>query len=164
METEDAFYHKSDEFNSSDRLSIGSLIFADNYFVNFSTYQHYGVYIGNNKVVHFASPEGQEISFENAIIHETTLENFLKGRELQIDNNVEKMFDDEEIVIGSRSRINEMGYNLFTNNCEHFARWCVTGENQSYQIQNLPFRIYNAILFLKENQSAILRLLELFFN
>jgi len=145
-----------------DKLSIGSVIFVDNYFVGFNTYQHYGVYIGNGKVIHFAPYAGQEISMENGIIHETTLEKFLNGRALQFDMNIEKRFSDEEIVRRARSRVNEKGYNLLSNNCEHFARWCVTGERISYQVTNLPQKIDTTYLIIKEKIDKVSEFLELF--
>jgi hypothetical protein len=146
----------------SDKLSIGSVIFVDNYFAGFNTYQHYGVYIGNENVIHFAPYEGQEISMENGIIHETTLKDFLNGRALQIEMNAEKRFSEDEIVRRAHSRINEKGYDLLTNNCEHFARWCVTGESISYQVLNSPQKIESTLLTIRENYSMIKKFFELF--
>ena len=145
-----------------DKLDIGSVVFVDNYFVGLNTYQHYGVYIGNGNVVHFAPLEGQEISMENGIIHETTLEKFLNGRALQIDKNIEKKYPEDEIIKRARSRLNQKGYNLFTNNCEHFARWCVTGENVSYQIDDLPQKLDYTILIVQEKFNTISKFIELF--
>jgi len=145
-----------------DKLSIGSVLFVDNYFAGLNTYQHYGVYIGNGNVIHFAPLEGQEISMENGIIHETTLEKFLDGRALKININIEKKFNEKEIVERTRSRLGEKGYNLFTNNCEHFARWCVTGESVSYQIDNLPQKVDNTLLIVQEKFTTISKFIELF--
>ena len=145
-----------------DKLSVGNILFVDNYFAGFNTYQHYGVYIGNGKVIHFAPLEGQEISMENGIIHESTLESFLNGRALQIDKNVEKRFSEDEIVKRARSRLGEKGYSLITNNCEHFARWCVTGENISYQVINSPQKLEGAISAFNENFNMFTKFLELF--
>ncbi|MFQ9674660.1 MAG: lecithin retinol acyltransferase family protein [Clostridium paraputrificum] len=39
-----------------------------------------------------------------------------------------------ETVKRALSRIGERRYNLFTNNCEHFATWCKTGVSYSKQI------------------------------
>jgi hypothetical protein len=153
----------NDPFNYLyDKLSVGSAIFVDNYFAGFNTYQHYGVYIGNGKVIHFAPQEGKEISMENGVIHETSLEKFLNGRALQIDKNIEKIFSDNEIVRRARSRLGEKGYDLFTNNCEHFARWCVTGEHISYQINNLPEKIDDTLLIVHEKFNTFSKFLELF--
>jgi hypothetical protein len=141
-----------DPYNFSfEALKIGSILFVDNYFVGLNAYQHYGVYIGNKKVIHFAPLEGQEISMKNGIIHETTLEKFLNGRALQIDTQNEKKFSDNEIINRARSRLGEKGYDLVINNCEHFARWCVTGEHVSYQVNNFPEKANDAILTAKEN-------------
>ena len=90
-----------------DSLIPGSALIADNYFIGLNTYQHYGVYIGDGKVIHFAPTEGQEISFENGIIHETTLERFLDGRALQIDKNIKRAFSEQEIINRARSRLGE---------------------------------------------------------
>jgi hypothetical protein len=144
-----------------DKLSIGSILFVDNYFVGLNTYQHYGVYIGNGKVIHFAPLEGQEISFENGIIHETTLEKFLNGRTLQVETNIERKFSENEIIQRARSRLGEKGYDLLTNNCEHFVRWCVTGDHVSYQVINLPKKIDTTLLTIQENWNRVSKFIEL---
>ena len=110
----------------------------DNYFIGFPTYKHYGVFIGGNKVTHFAPLGGNEISMENGIIHETTLENFLKGRALHVDLEVIPAFSEQEIVKRAMSKVGEKGYNLINNNCEHYARWCVTGNSESFQVDIIP--------------------------
>lgn len=144
------------------RLIPGSVIFVDNYFIGLNTYQHYGVYIGNGKVIHFAPIEGQEISFENGIIHETTLEKFLNGRSLKIDVNIENKFSEWEIIQRARSRLGEKDYDLLMNNCEHFARWCVTGEHVSYQVNDIPQKINNTMLIIQDNFITMSKFLELF--
>lgn len=42
-------------------------------------------------------------------------------------------YSPDEIVERARSRIGESSYNLITNNCEHVAVWCVSGEKESFQ-------------------------------
>lgn len=45
---------------------------------------------------------------------------------------------DVNVVIGRATlMIGKKGYNVFQKNCEHFARWCKTGENTSSQVVNL---------------------------
>ena len=46
-----------------------------------------------------------------------------------------KLYSKEETVERAKSRIGESGYNLFHNNCEHFAIWCKTGIAESYQVE-----------------------------
>ena len=153
----------NDPFNFSfNLLQIGSLIYVDNYFAGLSAYQHYGVYIGNGRVVHFAPLEGYEINFENGIIHETELEKFLQGRALRIDFSAGMVFPQEEILHRALSRIGEKGYDLLSNNCEHFARWCVSGESVSYQILNMPDRVESAVLFFRDSYNAVSGFIERF--
>lgn len=47
------------------------------------------------------------------------------------------LYTPEETVVRARERIGETRYNLFTNNCEHFAIWCKTGISESHQIEDL---------------------------
>ena len=139
------------------RLTTGSLIFVENYFVGFNAYKHYGVYTGDNKVVHFAPYEGPDISFENGVIHETTLDGFLRGRDLQIALDAKPAYSEREIVQRARSRLGEKGYNIVTNNCEHFARWCVTGKSVSTQVENVRKQIKGSYKDIKDNYDAIVK-------
>ena len=41
-----------------------------------------------------------------------------------------------EVIRRARSRIGEEAYNLFKNNCEHFANWCKEGDSTSKQARN----------------------------
>jgi len=141
-------------------LTPGSAIYVDNYFAGLNTYQHYGVYTGNGNVIHFAPLEGQEISYENGVIHETTLEKFLGGRTLKIDTNIVKSFSEQEIIQRAKSRLGEKEYDLIFNNCEHFTRWCITGESRSYQVLNFPEKLENAILIIREELNSISRFLD----
>ncbi len=43
-------------------------------------------------------------------------------------------FSPDAIVARARSRLGERNFNLWLNNCEHFASWCVTGISSSEQI------------------------------
>jgi hypothetical protein len=88
-------------------------------------------------VIHFSPAKGAEISAENAYIRETTLAEFLKGDELHIDRTICALFPPEEIVRRARRFVNELlgKYDLLSFNCEHFARWCATGEPESKQVK-----------------------------
>jgi len=95
-------------------------------------YNHCGIYEGGGYVIHYAAPEGSEISQENAVVHQTTLDKFKDGCKLRIVEFPEG-FSAEETVRRARSRIGEKDYNFITNNCDHFATWCKTGEHRSVQ-------------------------------
>lgn len=44
--------------------------------------------------------------------------------------------------------LGEQSYSLFGNNCEHFARWCVTGQRHSTQIQVLRDYAHSGLVYL----------------
>lgn len=48
-----------------------------------------------------------------------------------------RLYTPKETLARARSRIGESNYNLFSNNCEHFALWCKTGISESHQISGL---------------------------
>ena len=52
-------------------------------------------------------------------------------------HSTQKPYD--EVYSRARSRNNEEGYHLKDNNCEHFANWCSTGEDRSYQAEERRF-------------------------
>jgi hypothetical protein len=108
---------------------------GDIVYVNRGVYKHYGVYAGDGMVVHFAPLAGAEINAENAVIHETTLEGFLKGGVLVVDRASRAKFSRQEIVRRARGCIGSKDYCLVVHNCEHFARWCVTGVYKSRQVE-----------------------------
>jgi hypothetical protein len=58
----------------------GDVIFVYRYI---ALYRHFGIYIGNNKVIHFAAPNG-DFDTEKAYIHETTLSHFSEGSDIHI--------------------------------------------------------------------------------
>ena len=105
-------------------------------------YQHYGIYIGEKRVIHFAGPKGQEINPFEADILETDLSSFLKGEKLYIvrerkDSSL-RSFSPDEIVSRARSMLGRQKgqYDLIFNNCEHFAYWCRFGIKKSQQVED----------------------------
>jgi hypothetical protein len=100
-------------------------------------YKHYGIYDNDNSVIHFSPDEGTEISPKNAYIRETTLADFSKGDEPRVDRTIRALFPPEEIVRRAHALIGELRgeYDLMSLNCEHFARWCATGELESGQVK-----------------------------
>src|SRR6218665_967840 len=54
-------------------------------------------------------------------------------------------YDPKVVVERARSKLGEHSYNLLTNNCEHFARWCVTGQHRSVQVQTFYEAILNQV-------------------
>ena len=138
--------NKLNKFDNEFNFNVGDHIYVDKYL---GIYTHHGIYIGDEKVIHYS---GLANGFESGKIEEIGLAEFKKG-----SNYLTKYIYDEnsffyqrhKIVERAKSRLNEDSYNLFRNNCEHFAHWCVTGENYSTQIAGvflMPIRIPIALV------------------
>jgi len=98
---------------------------------------HCGIYEGDDSVIHFAPPNDSNVK-EEAVIHKSTLSEFATGSPvIVIEFPPEKCFSPEETINRAYSRLDEHTYNLFLNNCDHFATWCKTGEHHSLQFDLL---------------------------
>lgn len=127
----------------SRKLKLGDIVFCQRGNILFGdTYQHYGVYAGYHKIIHYIKGDS---SFDGRIA-ETSLEEFCDGDTLYIaeEDTLLSIFQDagvaasfygpRETVQRARSEIGKGGYNLLTHNCEYFAIWCKTGLKQSTQL------------------------------
>ena len=108
-------------------------------------YDHHGIYIGNNQVIHYF---GFSEAFKKGAIEQTTLENFLGGSDqftvVHYPSST-AIYTNEEIVNRAYRCLGEDNYNLLFNNCEHFACWCVTGEKRSEQVRTVMRHTSTAI-------------------
>lgn len=93
-------------------------------------YSHHGIYVGHGYVVHFT---GAKRDLAAATIRYDLVEAFRADGAVEIVEYV-KAHGVEMVLQRALSRIGESGYHLFANNCEHFARWCKTGEAFSEQV------------------------------
>lgn len=104
-------------------------------------YYHHGIYSSNDSVYHFAAPGENETNSVDAKIVCTTLNEFLKGGnvEVRIYNDKEKLEKRKpsEIINYAKEHLGEGGYNLVTNNCEHFSNRCAFGKSDSEQVSNI---------------------------
>jgi hypothetical protein len=111
---------------------------GDHLFVYCFGYSHHGIDLGNGNVIHFDSGPWRKLVSHNTdappTIRETTMHQFARGREVQV--RLYHLLDDPEIVIErAKRRLGEEGYEMFNNNCEHFAVWCKTGSAESTQVE-----------------------------
>ena len=110
-----------------------------------NAYKHFGVYVGNSRVVHFtALGRGRETDPNLAYVQETSLEAFLAGDECSVEPCQFPTFTRDAIVRRARSFVGkgEGTYNLVLNNCEHFAVWCATGVYYSSQVEKFAKKIF----------------------
>ena len=99
--------------------------------------KHYGIFEGNDKVIHLSYTLKPIVL--PAIVHESTVDDFLEGDpgfQVVDFSAVQWAYSDEETLKRARSRLGEIGYELFTDNCEHFALWCKLGEMRSRQVDD----------------------------
>lgn len=102
-------------------------------------YYHFGVAVSEDRVIHFSAPE-QDITDKTKMrIIETPLKDFLKGDELEVWQPYDSSFSREEVVKRAKKHVNSNRfrnkyYNVVTNNCEHFARYCYYDKNESKQV------------------------------
>lgn len=142
------------------RLAKGHFLEAGDVIgVHRTGYEHYGIYIGNGKVIHYAA-EGGDFTGKICIHEADFLEFIRKGRDffylhfegrcpikiyqdekvysgdrlLFANINKYKIYSPEETVQRARNRIGEEKYNFVTQNCEHFALWCKTDVEESTQV------------------------------
>lgn len=94
-------------------------------------YWHHGIDVGDGTVVHYC---GEVHRKREAEIRRTAMVEFLEGGHLVIVNSGH-CFTPEEVVARALCCVGDRGYNLFVNNCEHFAHWCKTGINRSEQVR-----------------------------
>jgi hypothetical protein len=94
-------------------------------------YWHHAVYIGQGWVIHFS---GLTKDKSTATIRYGTVQEFAAGGEVEVVRYA-RAFAAEVVVERAVSQLGQSGYSLFGNNCEHFARWCLTGEHRSWQAE-----------------------------
>lgn len=129
--------------NNTPRIRVGSHLR-----VRRRGYYHHGIYVGRRKVIHFGGKSSDWLS--TGPIQEVSLDLFLRGAKSASDGSsdgeavgeiveYENVSAPDEIVSRARSRLGSGDYDLFRNNCEHFASWCVTGNASSRQVQRVTW-------------------------
>lgn len=121
-------------FKSIGEPKYGDIVGTTGKFMEYQ-YDHMGIYIGNNKVIHYCSSTGNAL---DAKIQETDMESyFKKGNYFILNIKNTPLFNGEKTVERAKTRLGEKNYNLLQNNCEHFAIWCKTNYSESLQLENL---------------------------
>jgi hypothetical protein len=92
-------------------------------------YEHHGIYVGDNEVIHYSGDKAKS----GATIRRDTLGVFSQDQPVEVVMYARR-FGGTKAVSHAVSRLEENNYSLVGNNCEHFARWCVTGDRESEQV------------------------------
>lgn len=116
--------------------------YGDQIRVNRGFYYHHGIYASDDCVIHFAPP-GNEATLDpaKARIIQTSLQDFLKDGTVEVrtytKEELEKRRSPQEIVQCAFLHLGEGGYNIISNNCEHFSNFCAFGVKESNQVENV---------------------------
>lgn len=119
---------------------------------NMGSYYHYAIFIGDEKLIQFGKPQISN-NPDNVVVEETSVVDFLGDRfmEVAVFNAKEQKQKNkpEEIVKTAKNCLGEKGYNILTNNCEHFANRCVFNSSLSSQIDQVRKEIINKLFVPK---------------
>jgi hypothetical protein len=94
---------------------------------------HHGIYADGGRVIHLTGASAKE-----AKVQISPLYMFLNGGEIEIEYH-----DDANpgvTLYRAVLSLEQGGYNIVTNNCEHFALYCVSGQKSSWQVRDAVSR------------------------
>lgn len=97
-------------------------------------YKHHGIYVGRGRVIHYS---GELARKADASVREDALATFASDAVVEVRPYASAGHGRDAVVARALSRVGERRYELVFNNCEHFARWCVTGEHASEQVRDV---------------------------
>jgi len=117
-------------------------------------YVHHGIYTGDGRVIHYS---GFSRAFRRGPVQEVPLEQFARGRGVQAHAGVSALFAGGEAVARARSRLGEDRYRVWSNNCEHFVHWCLSGSSRSAQVERWGRTIRSALAVFSGPQRPALR-------
>ena len=113
-------------------------VYGRHYEVYRGLYWHHGICVDDDKFIHFANRVGDGILDSDNLIHIADSKNFVReGNPELIKYCNDDTYPPLKIVARACSREGEDGYNLWENNCEHFARWCMIAKSDSLQVNFL---------------------------
>lgn len=94
-------------------------------------YTHHGIDLGDGTVVHLS---GEPLRRKEAKVCRVSLEEFLKDGALEMVEHGPQSRSPELIVKSALACLGDSGYDVWRNNCEHFASFCATGRKDSHQV------------------------------
>lgn len=101
---------------------------GDHVYYNCGAYSHHGIDCGDGTVIHYTKSQGN--------ISRISWADFASGMTVFV-KEYGQCDTPDTVVWRAESRLGENAYDLFDNNCEHFATWCKTGIHTSEQVKNV---------------------------
>ena len=131
-----------EKFVSSDRKLQRGVVLkveARNLKSLYLKFNHFGIYAGNNEVIHLKQDGIEKVKISEFTDGEKTCE--VMGFKKKLNLTLEESYFRAYIEL----KTNSSEYNLLNNNCEHFALWCRTGEAISTQTAGTKSEEYDLI-------------------
>lgn len=99
-------------------------------------YYHYGIFSDSDTIIQFGLRDNGNTPPDEIKVVITDIDTFSNGEfveKAKLDfSEKRKRRTPEETVALALARVGEAGYNILSNNCEHFATECVFGERRSF--------------------------------
>jgi uncharacterized protein YycO len=103
-------------------------------------FRHFGIEIAAGAIVENTLRHGYRRLESHAA--------FARGRVTWVQPSAATAEERAEAARRAESKIDQHAYNLFCNNCEHFASWCATGIAVSQQVIEGTRKVLGAISML----------------
>lgn len=105
-------------------------------------YYHFGIYMGDDTVIHFAGPDALTLTdASQAAIRRDSLDHFAMGKPLEVREyslrERLKKRSPKKIMAAAVAELGHTGYDIIYNNCEHFVNKCAFGVPYSAQIDEM---------------------------
>ncbi len=125
-------------------MAAGDLIYVKSEWKGIP-FRHFGIDLGDGRVMHLASDRHESqagpTDLQSMKVRRTSLEAFSGGREIEVVS-VSNPLPIEETIRRALSREGEAFYHLTEENCEHFARWCKSGDEVSFQVDGFASQVH----------------------
>lgn len=95
-------------------------------------YEHHGIDCGDGTIIHYSK-------LGEASIAQTSRDTFARSNAIYTKPQPTAFIADV-VIARATSRLGEREYDLFFNNCEHFANWCKTGHSECTQLNDFGLR------------------------
>jgi hypothetical protein len=95
-------------------------------------FAHHGIHVGDGQVIQYGALMYDLI---RKPVEEVSLDSFSSGRPIFVVRHDDECLEATLVIQRARSRLGEKHYRLFSNNCEHFAEWCLHDVSRSFQAE-----------------------------
>lgn len=112
--------------------------------IQYIGFKHYGIYSGNNTVVHNSK--------KFLKVEEISIENFKNGKEI-IFSSIKAL--NPELAVQTAKKFLGVPYNLFSENCEHFVRVACGLKKESTQVQKYLITALGTGVLLKADNAIL---------